>query len=100
MVEFKKIPCPFCKSPEVEAEIIPKEVKRKTARVAGRTSTVVWTVPEKTMAITNCTACGKSKTEINKALKGETSTMSSEDKRRRFEELRKLREEMGLNRGD
>lgn len=93
-MEFRKILCPFCKASEVEAEITPEEVKRSTARAGGRTSTMTWTVPEKTVAISDCSACGKSKTEINKVLRGEKSTMSADDRKRRFEELQKLRDEI------
>ncbi len=83
-----KIECPFCNN-SIEAITIPGAVQAsKSSSASAGTKTKWYKSKDKTEIMEGCSKCGKSKSEIQKALKeGVSKPKSKEDLKKQLEEL-------------
>lgn len=88
-----KINCPFCNQQVVDTIYYPPVTQISVSRAAGRTAKRFYTTQEKYEIISDCSNCGKTKSEIKRALK-EGTPEDKERRKKRYEEIMKLREEM------
>ena len=87
--EIVYLECPFCHKNGVEAMYHPMSVSANVSRSAVAKSTRFYKVPEKYEVLNGCKLCGKTKAEINKAIK-EGIPDDKEKQKKRLEELKKL----------
>ena len=66
-----EIECPFCKKAKIRKE---GYYQAKVSRISVGAKTTYHWVPDTYEVLEDCPNCGKSKKEIQKALKGEVST--------------------------
>ncbi len=91
--EIINLECPFCHKEGVETMYHPASIAAKTSRSAVAKSTRFHKVPEKYEILNGCKFCGKSKKEIEKAMK-EGVPQDQEKMKKRYEELQKMLKEM------
>jgi sarcosine oxidase delta subunit len=72
--------CPFCEKKAVPAFHHPKMRQAKTSRGSGQSSTHWFVSDEHDEILAGCSECGKSKKEVEAALKGEAPTKESAPK--------------------
>ncbi|MBU3904874.1 MAG: hypothetical protein KJ906_01855 [Nanoarchaeota archaeon] len=78
MPEPKTIKCPFCQDGDILTSYTRPMKITKSCRGSATTSSKSYFSKEKWTIITDCSNCGKSKSEIEKRLKGEESVPISE----------------------
>jgi phage FluMu protein Com len=68
-MEFYKIACPFCKSQTIVVVHRPPTLITKSCRGSGTTRSSSFKTKDEIRIISGCSNCGKTKEEIEKALK-------------------------------
>lgn len=91
--EFIKLECPFCHKNGVEYLYHPASIRAQTSRSAVAKSTKFVKTRERYELIDGCKFCGKSKSEIRKAMK-EGTPQDKKRRKKKYEELEKLKEEL------
>ena len=98
--QYGIIPCPFCDKGQIDYKYYPSEisVKRGATSSLGRVSSFSKSRETKIIQ-SDCPVCGKTAEEISKELenqeKGEIK-FSKEKRKKRYNELMKLKKELGL----
>lgn len=90
MVEKRNMVCPFCNHEGVESLYTPPYINLVVKRDATGAKTKRVKISEKYEIISGCSNCGKTKKEINKALKEGTPEQKAKRKKR-YKELDELR---------
>lgn len=95
--EVVEMECPFCHKKGVEYLYHPASLAAQTSRSAVAKTTKFVKKPERYELLSGCKFCGKSKAEIGKALR-EGTPEDKEKRKKRYEEIMKLREELSKER--
>jgi len=83
----RTIECPFCGKTTVKAFRRPSRLEHKVTHISAGSKTVYYRVPESYDILSSCSACGKSKKEIERAFKtGITKEISHEERLKRLRE--------------
>jgi formate dehydrogenase assembly factor FdhD len=91
--EVVLLECPFCHKNGVKYLYHPASIRAQTSRSAVAKSTKFIKIREKYEIMSGCKFCGKSKKEIRKAME-EGTPKDKEKRKKRYEEIMKLREEL------
>lgn len=87
-IETVKLECPFCGKKGVTAQKFPPSIQSNTSRSAGGSKTKIYKVPERYEGMTGCKYCGKSDTEVKRAMKeGKKDPKKEKKKLKQLEEL-------------
>jgi len=79
------IKCPFCNKLTIEAIYKPSYLGHHTSRILAGAKTTYFRVPESYEILSGCSACGKSKKEVQKAFDtGATKELSHEERLKRL----------------
>ncbi len=90
-IEYKKIPCPFCQALTIEVAYFPPSLEAHTSRTSAKSITKFHRVKERNEVLSGCSACGKTDSQVNNALKKHHTEPNIDDEKRkkRLEELKK-----------
>lgn len=81
------IECPFCHKKTIKAIHYPPVLQTTTSHAAGRSVTRYYYTKDRIEVISGCSNCGKSKKEVEKALK--EGVKNTERERKIIERLKK-----------
>lgn len=83
-----KIRCPFCDKGEIDAIYTPARVERKISRGSGINKTTPTWIDERYEVIKDCLSCGKTASQIEKALSKGTEESRSPSREQILKRLR------------